>query len=319
MTSTPTFSVVMPAHDTASTVRDAVASVLAQTRSDLEVLVVDDASTDDTVEAVQSFTTDPRVRLIRRATSGGPGAARNDGFATARGTFVSMLDSDDLWLPRYLETVGTALAAHPASALACTGHWTLEEPPGLIRREPTSIGDLALDPEEFLLRLAQRNFVVNSTVTVRRHALQACGGCDASLAAAVDLDLWLRLAAAGHGAICIGRPLAVYRLRHGSIQHDPRNELRALRSVRTVYSKVADDDRIASAARLLARDQLERLDRRIARLARPDPVARTGHRARRLLGAARDHALQRRIWYPTTPVELTTALPSVPSGQRPLR
>jgi len=173
---------------------------------------VDDGSTDGTADAVDRYAPDPRVRLLRRPESGGPGAARNTAFAVARAPLVCMLDSDDLWLPHYLETAADALAAHPSAALFCAGNWTLEEPPGLIRRSTSKQAEALLEPDEFLLRLVERNFVVNSTVTVRREALLECGGCDPSLRAAVDLDLWLRLAATGHGAIRVAEPLAVYRL-----------------------------------------------------------------------------------------------------------
>jgi PST family polysaccharide transporter len=314
-TQPPTFSVVMPAHDTASTVGAAIASVLAQTRTDFELLVVDDASSDGTGDVVQSFTSDPRVRLLRRAEVGGPAAARNDAFAATRAPFVSMLDSDDLWLPRYLETIAVALAANPSAGLACAGHWMLEEPPGLIRREPPQAGDFALPADEFLLRLLRRNFVANSTVTVRRSALAECGGCDSSLSGAVDLDLWLRLAALGHGAVYVGRPLAVYRLRPGSIQHDPRNELPALRNLRVVYAKVADAKEVPDAARSIAQQQLVRLDRRLSRLRRQNRPARAARAARRALGDFRDAALRRRIWYSEPPAELARALP--PGQSRP--
>src|SRR5215831_5313394 len=217
------FSVVMPAHNTAPTIGAAIESVLAQSRQDFEVFVVDDGSTDGTADAVDRYASDPRVHLLRRSESGGPGAARNTAFAVARTPLVCMLDSDDLWLPHYLETAAEALAAHPSVALFCAGNWTLEEPPGLIRRNTSRHGDALLDADEFLLGLVEQNFVVNSTVTVRREALLECGGCDPSLRAAVDLDLWLRLAAAGHGAIRVGEPLTVYRVRSGSIQHARRN------------------------------------------------------------------------------------------------
>src|SRR5262249_32515023 len=162
-----------------------------------------------TADAVERCASDPRVRLLRRPESGGPGAARNSAFAVAGAPLVCMLDSDDLWLPHYLETAAEALAAHPSAALFCARDWTLEEPPGLIRRNNSKIVNAVLDADEFLLRLVERNFVVNSTVTVRREALLECGGCDPSLRAAVDLDLWLRLAATGHGAIRVAEPLAV--------------------------------------------------------------------------------------------------------------
>jgi len=305
----PTFSVVMPARDTAATVADAIQSVLAQTRSDFELIVVDDASTDDTVEVVEQFTPDSRVRLLRRGRGGGPGTARNDAFAIARAPYVSMLDSDDLWLPRYLETAVERLEANPAAGLFCAGHWTLEEPRGLIRRNTPLEEDAILDPDAFLLRLVQRNFVVNSTVTVRRAALVACRGCNPDLRAAVDLDLWLRIAAGGYGAVLVGRRLAVYRLRRGSIQHDPRNEERALRGLLTVLSATAAVPDIPPVVRSAATEHAAQIEQRLGDAIRPQPAERARRRLRRSARALRNVAFRRRIWYRTPPPELAEALP----------
>lgn len=312
MTGDPAFSVVMPAHDTASTVGAAVESVLRQSRRDFELLVVDDASTDGTADVVERYTSDRRVRLLRRRASGGPGAARNCAFDVARAPLVSMLDSDDLWLPGYLEAAGSTLAANPGAGLFCAGHWTLEEPPGLIRRDaPASRAPSVLDADTFLLELVERNFVANSTVTVRRSALAACGGCDPGLRSAVDLDLWLRLAAKGYGAVEIAEPLAVYRLRRGSIQHDPRNELLALRGLRSVYAALAENAGVAPSVRAVAGRRAAAIERSIERLASPGPEARAVRRARRAAGAVRDVVLKRRIWYHSVPPELARALPAL--------
>src|SRR5262249_46526832 len=211
----PTFSVVMPAHNTASMIGDAIASVLAQTRTDFELLVVDDRSTDGTPDVVRRFADDPRVELLPSGPERGPGAARNAAIARARGRYVSMLDSDDLWLPTYLEAVGAALDRHASAGLACTLRWTLDDPPGLLRRSvrPARAEPEVLAAAAFLARLAQRNFVVNSTVTLRRSLAVELGGCNSALRAAVDFDLWLRTAAAGYGAVFLQEPLAVYRVR----------------------------------------------------------------------------------------------------------
>src|SRR5450755_2097977 len=96
--SVPEFSVVVPADNAAGTISSAVRSVLAQTQPDLEVIVVDDGSTDATAEIVAGIE-DSRVRVISQDNRGLP-AARNAGVAAARGTYIALLDSDDLYLPR---------------------------------------------------------------------------------------------------------------------------------------------------------------------------------------------------------------------------
>lgn len=100
--SVPTVSVVVPAYNRVESVSRAIDSVLAQTLDDLEVLVVDDASTDGTADVVERYD-DPRVRLLRHETNRGGSAARNTGINHATGQYVAFLDSDDEWLPRKLE------------------------------------------------------------------------------------------------------------------------------------------------------------------------------------------------------------------------
>ena len=95
-------SVVLPTRDRAAVVGRAVASVLAQTFSDSELIVVDDGSTDNTIDVIRSFA-DPRLRVVRLTESGGPSRARNEGVRVSRGTLVAFLDSDDEWLPGKLD------------------------------------------------------------------------------------------------------------------------------------------------------------------------------------------------------------------------
>jgi glycosyltransferase involved in cell wall biosynthesis len=311
----PSFSVVMPAFNTASMIGGAIASVLRQTRGDLELLVVDDGSTDGTAEVVRSFA-DERIRLLPNGARKGPGAARNLAISEARAPYVSMLDSDDLWLPTYLERIGDAFDRHPDAGLACCGHWTLEEPPGLLRRTPEREQrpkPVRLDGDELLRRLVQRNFFVNSTVTVRRSILLELGGCNSDLPAAVDFDLWLRIAAAGHGAVCVPEALAVYRVRRGSIQNEPRNELRAYEALRTVYSSVAEEWAVPDAVRELAQAQRRSVDRRLEALRGDRPLDAALLALRRRVGSIKRLLLRRRLWYPKPPGEVLRALPLVAS------
>jgi glycosyltransferase involved in cell wall biosynthesis len=102
MMDAPQVSVVLPTRDRAAVVGRAVASVLAQTFSDSELIVVDDGSTDNTIDVIRSFA-DPRLRVVRLTESGGPSRARNEGVRVSRGTLVAFLDSDDEWLPGKLD------------------------------------------------------------------------------------------------------------------------------------------------------------------------------------------------------------------------
>src|ERR1043166_1854397 len=113
----PLVSVVLPTYNRAHTLARAVRSVLAQSHRHLEIVVVDDGSTDATVALVQKLALeDPRVRLVQQANRG-PAAARNTGVRQARGEFVAFQDSDDEWLVEKLERQLAALERSPGSAM----------------------------------------------------------------------------------------------------------------------------------------------------------------------------------------------------------
>lgn len=110
-TDSPLFSVVIPAYNARKFISLTIESILRQTVQDFEIVVVNDGSTDDTLEVLQSIS-DPRLRIITRE-NGGECAARNQGFREARGKYVSFLDSDDVWLENHLEQAQKFMDAHP--------------------------------------------------------------------------------------------------------------------------------------------------------------------------------------------------------------
>ncbi|MEI7967425.1 MAG: glycosyltransferase family 2 protein [Betaproteobacteria bacterium] len=142
----PTVTVVMPAFNAAATVRNAVQSVLDQTYRCLELLVVDDASTDDTLVVLnETARSDPRIRVLSMPSNGGAAEARNAGLRAARGELIAFLDADDLWLPNKLELQvplfsdnATLIVGSWYDAVSSTGIVT-----GQIRIAPTlSMNDL---------------------------------------------------------------------------------------------------------------------------------------------------------------------------------
>lgn len=117
---TVTVSVILPTFNRSHSLPAAMMSVLTQSMGDLEVIVVDDASTED-IEGLVRRIGDDRVRYVRRAANGGAGAARNTGLAEARGEYVAFQDSDDLWLPDKIEKQLALFAKLPADVGAVTG------------------------------------------------------------------------------------------------------------------------------------------------------------------------------------------------------
>ncbi|MBI4820673.1 MAG: glycosyltransferase [Deltaproteobacteria bacterium] len=187
--STPRVSVVLPTHNRVATLARSIDSVLSQSFADFELLVVDDASTDGTVELLRSYS-DERLVGVDRPARGGGGAARNSGILRAKADWIAFQDSDDAWLPEKLaRQVELAESVGKNVAFIYTG---------LVRRGPAGEETLPqgrVFPEGPVFeRLVVRNFVSTQTALVRRSALERVHGFDETLPRLQDWDLFLRLA-----------------------------------------------------------------------------------------------------------------------------
>jgi glycosyltransferase involved in cell wall biosynthesis len=206
-TASPTVSVVMPTFNRARFLHAAVASIRAQTYRCLEIVIVDDGSTDDTAAVAAAL--GDEVRYVRQPNAG-PAAARNRGIADANGELIAFLDTDDRWLPTKIERQVAVLRRDPAIALV-SADMAVEDGDG--RRLVESnferrglrqfFAELDGGPvPEAPRRLLQVNFINTSTVMVRREVLQATHGFDTRLRYGEDLELWLRIAAR-HAIACV--------------------------------------------------------------------------------------------------------------------
>jgi glycosyltransferase involved in cell wall biosynthesis len=181
----PRVSVLLPVRDGARFLREALESVLAQTLSDLELLVVDDGSTDETPEILASVTHE-RLRVLRQEHAGLV-AALERGLAEARAPFLARMDADDVSLPQRLERQLAALT-DGVGLVGC----------GVERIDETGrvLGSHMLPPDDAALRrrLLLRNPFAHGSVVVRREALERAGGYRADYGANEDYDLWRRIA-----------------------------------------------------------------------------------------------------------------------------
>jgi len=187
-------SVVIPARNASATIRRALDAVLAQTYRPLQVLVVDDASDDDTGHIVEGYGA-AEIELIALTKHRGAGAARNEGIARARGEYVAFLDADDEWLPEKTARQMAVLAGSPQmSFIACAASLVSPRPGAPAR---VNAGRTVITGPKAWKALLAYPFIATPCVIARRSALNEAGPFDTELAVAEDQDLWIRLAIRG--------------------------------------------------------------------------------------------------------------------------
>lgn len=221
----PTVAVVIPTFNQARFIADAITSVLAQTRSADEIIVVDDGSTDNPADVVARF---PTVQFIRQDNRG-PSGARNTGLRGSQATYILFLDADDRLLPTAIEAGLTFIHSRPDCGFVYGGYRHISE-----AGEPTSPDRVRpIDGDCYLALLRGNRIVMHATVLYRRDCVVAAGGFDETLWRAEDYDLYLRMAqrypVASHSTI-----VAEYR-RHG--QNASRNSVEQLKVVRKLFDR----------------------------------------------------------------------------------
>jgi glycosyltransferase involved in cell wall biosynthesis len=201
MSDQPVVSVVIPAYNRVDTVCAAVQSVLSQSYADLELLVVDDGSSDGTIDQLSEID-DPRLRLLSNPHNVGVSAARNTGIRNARGAWVAFQDSDDEWMPRKLEKQMARIASLGPDCVGAYCGMTIVGSPSILRSEASSeryYPDETLGMREgnILSALLRTSLISTQTLVARRDMLTQIGGFDEALPALVDWDCVLRLARIG--------------------------------------------------------------------------------------------------------------------------
>jgi glycosyltransferase involved in cell wall biosynthesis len=210
-----TVSVVIPCHNALRWIGATVESVLGQSTPPLEIIVVDDGSTDGTAESVRrNF---PQVRVLEQPNAG-VSAARNHGVAVARGDWVAFVDADDIWLPEKLQRQHDLVAAHPGAQMVYTA-WHVWHSSELVV-DVTTLQRLGAQrqrgqdwsgPSGWIYPELLVDCVVwTSTVMLQRRLFTELGGFDESLRVGEDYDLWFR-ASRVTSILRVPQPLALYR------------------------------------------------------------------------------------------------------------
>jgi glycosyltransferase involved in cell wall biosynthesis len=220
-----TVSVVLPVRDGEPFLREALESVLRQTHADLEIVVVDDGSTDGTAETLAAVR-DPRLRVFRQPADGLVSALRR-GLAESRGALVARMDADDVAEPRRIERQVELLDRRPRVGMAATWVAVIDERGRELRREV-----LPSDDRDLSRRLLLRNPFQHGSVVVRREALEAAGGYRDDYGANEDYDLWRRIAASWELA-CVPEVLYRYRVHSGAVTQTAGERVAARERLRT--------------------------------------------------------------------------------------
>lgn len=186
-----TVSVIIPTHNRLDLLKNAVQSVLAQTFQDVEIIIINDASTDGTHPYLaQLIETNPRIQAINNPQSLGGSKSRNVGIQVSTGKWVAFLDDDDTWEPEKLAVQLAALYANP-QAVACSASYQVNYPGG-VKKIINTPGDIF--PHELL----KANVLGGASVCIcASEVLKKIGGFDDKLRSAQDWDLWIKLRDAG--------------------------------------------------------------------------------------------------------------------------
>jgi hypothetical protein len=212
-------SIIIPAFNQGRFLAQAIQSALRQTQREVEVVVIDDGSTDDTPAVAAPFLSYSNFKYLRQANTGLPGA-RNRGLRESSGDYVCFLDSDDFLHAEKIQRQAGMLDADPQLGFVYCDIVTVDES-GQPVAEAYSVGAVGRPLSgNIFSSLMLGGYFPPHTVLMRRSVLESVGGFDPELGGHADYDLWLRVSAAGHRACYQDEKLAFYRAYPGSMSKD---------------------------------------------------------------------------------------------------
>jgi GT2 family glycosyltransferase len=223
-------SVVMPTFNRAHLLPQTIRAILGQSYEDIELIVVDDASTDETPDVIDDIS-DRRLHYVRLADNRGVGAARHIGLQNTSGKYIALADSDDLWMPDKLAQQVDAMEEHRSIDVLFTDFIDIHHTDGTRQRgfvdtqqgmdclATRHLGGNLWDVEDGIemALLKKSGFIATPTVMLRNRALEKIGSFNASLRMAEDFEFWLRASVLGAGFAYIDEPLVERHLHISSL------------------------------------------------------------------------------------------------------
>src|SRR5919202_2122484 len=302
----PLISVVIPVYNGEKTIKETIESVLNQTFSDFELIVINDGSQDSTLEIVSGIQ-DPRLKVFS-FTNAGLSASRNRGVSQATGEYISFLDADDLWTPDKLESQLKALQANPQAAVAYS--WTdyIDESNQFLRQG----GRITVNGNIYANLLMTDLLENGSNPLICKQTLAEVGGFDESLKAAEDWDMWLRIAARYHFVV-VPSPQILYRQSSQSMSSNvSKQEAECLKVLERAYKQAPE------SLQHLKKRSLANLYKYLTfKALEGTPEPRRSLVAARLLwhAVSYDRVLLRRrvIWKVLSKIAIATLLPPQPA------
>ena len=237
-------SIHLCTYNRASFIEEAIQSILKQTFSNWELLILDDASTDNTQGLVTPFLSDPRIMYIKNPTNLGITKNRNKALSLSQGQYIAVLDSDDVWLePTKLEKQVAFLEQHPDHALVGTNIHIIDEHGALLKKVQYAQNDASIRN-----RLLIKNQFCHSSVMYRKDLALQLSGYDENLMIWEDYDLWLRL---GLTYKLANLPMISTAYRRHSNQSDSTKHRAALRFLSVIIAKYKNNYRHPLVAQLV--------------------------------------------------------------------
>ena len=252
MTDTGKVSVVTATYNMAEYLKQTIESVLNQTYQNIEHIVVDDGSQDNTSEVMELYANDPRVRFIRLDRNCGQTVAKNRGLIEAKGDFIAFIDADNLWKSNKLEIQFPLFSKFQKTGVVFSDAEYIDGDGKLLPHIPRSYHDGWITN-----KLLLSNFVTFNSALVRRECIEEVGGFDEQLSMGIDWDLWLRISTCYEFAF-LPEATYYYRLWANQMSHQKAKRLKNAEKIITKFEnehpRAVTPGVIAEARALLYRD-----------------------------------------------------------------